>query len=278
VGEYDDLLEEARSKAAAYMSTAKIYIPKMYTALINESKNVSPEDARDRIEKDCIGIWSKRTILDALPDEAKNPERQKSGRLGQKKRKFAAEIAAKSSAPESPAAEIRLDTHGSSTDRESTIDESSKHRSKEQLKTKEPATEQDQARSATERELLKQEVLVDRSGQGMIKPTRSKIGTQNVSNHILDDISSDRTNNLSTVYTPPTAANKPNKANLKTNVLNQEIALPCRQSRRYISSELNNGKNEFYISIEVNLDTGKIISARLGRNSERETNSFRNIY
>jgi len=173
VGEYDDLLEEVRSKAAAYTSTAKIYIPKMYNALINESKNISPEDARDRIEKDCIGIWSPRTILNALPDEAKNLERQKSGRLGQKKRKFAAVSAAKSSAPESPAAEITLDTHGRSTDRESTIDESSKHRSKEQLKTKEPATEQDQARLAAEQEPLKEEVLVDRSGQGTVKHTRS---------------------------------------------------------------------------------------------------------
>jgi len=72
VGEYDDLLEEARSKAAAYMSTAKVYIPKMYNALINESKNISPEDARDRIEKDCIGIWSPRTILDATEKEKVN--------------------------------------------------------------------------------------------------------------------------------------------------------------------------------------------------------------
>ena len=76
MSQYDDLLEEARTKAAAYMSTAKVYIPKMYDALMNENKNISPEDARDRIEKDCIGIWSKRTILEALPDEAKNREKQ----------------------------------------------------------------------------------------------------------------------------------------------------------------------------------------------------------
>ena len=66
------MLEEAKSRAAAYISTAKLYIPKMYNALMDENKNISPEDARDRIEKDCVGIWSKRTILDALPDEAKN--------------------------------------------------------------------------------------------------------------------------------------------------------------------------------------------------------------
>ena len=100
MGKYDDLLEEAKSKAAAYISTAKAYIPMMYNALIKENQNISPEDARDRIEKDCVGIWSKRTILDALPDEAKNREKQKSGRLGQKKRNFAAV----SAAPQSRAA------------------------------------------------------------------------------------------------------------------------------------------------------------------------------
>ena len=68
--------------------TAIEYIPRMYAALRNEDANISPQDATDRIEKDCFGIWSKRTILDALPDEAKNPEKQKSGRLGQ--RNFAA--------------------------------------------------------------------------------------------------------------------------------------------------------------------------------------------
>jgi hypothetical protein len=133
VAEYDDLLEEAKTKAAAYISTAKVYIPKMYNALMNESKNISPEDARDRIGKDCFGIWSKRTILDALPDEAKNREKQESGRLGQKKRNFAAV----SAAPEARTPEIILDTHGRSTDGGSTIDESSQHRSKDQIKAKE---------------------------------------------------------------------------------------------------------------------------------------------
>ena len=38
----------------------------MYNALMDENKNISPQDARDRIEKDCVGIWSKRTILDQV--------------------------------------------------------------------------------------------------------------------------------------------------------------------------------------------------------------------
>ncbi len=112
------------------MSTAKIYIPKMYNALMNESKDISPEDARDRIEKDCFGIWAKRTILDALPDEAKNQKKQESGRLGQKKRNFAAV----SAAPEDGPAKIILDTNGRPIDERSTIKKSSEDRSNGQVK------------------------------------------------------------------------------------------------------------------------------------------------
>jgi hypothetical protein len=74
---YDQLLEEARTKAESFKSTAREYIPKMYLALRNENQNLTPQDARDRIEKDCVGVWSKRTILDALPDEAKDLEKKK---------------------------------------------------------------------------------------------------------------------------------------------------------------------------------------------------------
>jgi hypothetical protein len=85
VTEYDKLLNEARAKTEAFSKlTAKEYIPKTYYALRDENTNLTPEDARDRIEKDCADIWSKRTILDALPDEAKDLEKQKAGRLSQK--------------------------------------------------------------------------------------------------------------------------------------------------------------------------------------------------
>ena len=66
----------------------------MYAALRREDPYMSPQDARERIEKDCIGFWSKRTILEVLPAEAKNPEKRKSGRLSQKKHNFAAVSAA----------------------------------------------------------------------------------------------------------------------------------------------------------------------------------------
>ncbi|HXX98491.1 MAG TPA: hypothetical protein VEL11_15400 [Candidatus Bathyarchaeia archaeon] len=49
--------------------------------------------------------------------------------------------------------------------------------------------------------------------------------------------------NLSTVDAVPIAANKANKADLKTsNILNLQIPLPSRQCRKYISSQLNKGK------------------------------------
>jgi hypothetical protein len=66
MSKYDDLLKEAKAKAEAFTLTAKEYIP---------------DDARDRIQKDCVGIWSRRTVLEALPSEAKDPKKQKAGRL-----------------------------------------------------------------------------------------------------------------------------------------------------------------------------------------------------
>lgn len=106
---YDNLLEEVRKKATAFQTVAKTYIPRLYKALRNEDPHFSPQDARDRIEKDCIVFWKKRTILEALPAEAKNPEKQEAGRLGQKKRNSAAVSAAKA------VEEIILDTDGRSS-------------------------------------------------------------------------------------------------------------------------------------------------------------------
>lgn len=85
--DYYDLLQEAKLKVeglrGTIRSTAAELIPKMYHALKDENPNISPGDARGRIYRDCNGIWSRRTILEALPDEAKNPAKQKAGRLRQ---------------------------------------------------------------------------------------------------------------------------------------------------------------------------------------------------
>jgi hypothetical protein len=110
--EYDKLLEDIRAKAEAFKSAAREYIPKMYQALRDENPDITPEDARDRIEKDCINIWSKRTILDALPDEAKDLEKQKAGRLSQKEANSAAVSAAPLSTNKKKQEEIIIDTEG----------------------------------------------------------------------------------------------------------------------------------------------------------------------
>jgi hypothetical protein len=109
LGEYDTLLEQAKERADAFRSTAKEFIPKMYKALRDEDPNASPEDIRDRIEKDCVEIWSKRTILEALPDEAKDPKKQKAATLRQKKQNSAAVSAAPSTEKKE---KIRIDTEG----------------------------------------------------------------------------------------------------------------------------------------------------------------------
>jgi hypothetical protein len=119
LSEYDELLEKARKAGEQFRSTAKEFIPKMYKALHNENSNISPEDARDRIEKDCVGIWVKLTILDALPDEAKNREKQKAGRLRQKE----FNSAAFSAAAEPAKRKVMVSSHGAIYTQDSQVDE-----------------------------------------------------------------------------------------------------------------------------------------------------------
>jgi hypothetical protein len=111
---YDDLLEQVRTKVDAFrQTTAKEYIPQMYLALHDENPDLAPEDVRERIEKDCLDIWKPRTILDALPDEAKDPKKQKSARARQNKATCAAETAAQSGKKRE---EIVIDIEGKHAD------------------------------------------------------------------------------------------------------------------------------------------------------------------
>jgi hypothetical protein len=88
---YEELLEESRFKIQSFLeSIANEYVPKMFWALHDENPELEPEDVKDRIKKDCVGIWSKCTLLDALPD-LKN---QKTSRLRQKEANSAAFSAA----------------------------------------------------------------------------------------------------------------------------------------------------------------------------------------
>jgi hypothetical protein len=92
---YEELLAEAKTKVEGFLvSTADEYIPKLYQALRNENRDLSAQEARNRIQNDCAGIWARRTIRHALPDEAKDRKKQKAGYLRQKKAKSAAFSAA----------------------------------------------------------------------------------------------------------------------------------------------------------------------------------------
>ncbi len=110
---YEKLLKESKTKIHGFLvSTAGEYVPKMYTALRDDKPTISPVEAKDRIQRDCGDMWKKRTILEFLPDEAKDPKRQESGRLGQKKRISAAVSAAKYKEKET----IVIDTKGRPVD------------------------------------------------------------------------------------------------------------------------------------------------------------------
>jgi hypothetical protein len=73
---YDEICE-VRTKAEGYRSTAKEDVPRIYLALKNENVNTTAQQAKERIEKDCLEIWTKRTILDALANKTRDPNKQK---------------------------------------------------------------------------------------------------------------------------------------------------------------------------------------------------------
>lgn len=92
---YEELLTEVRHEFNAFNAmTAKKYVPRLWETLKNENPNLSREDLKARLDKDCLEFWEKRTILEALPDEAKDQKKQKFARLSQKKRISAAVTAA----------------------------------------------------------------------------------------------------------------------------------------------------------------------------------------
>jgi hypothetical protein len=60
----DYLLLQNRHRQSCIQTTPKIvYVDDDILSLRTDDSNLSTEDARDRIEKGCVGIWSKRTIL-----------------------------------------------------------------------------------------------------------------------------------------------------------------------------------------------------------------------
>jgi hypothetical protein len=82
LSEYDDLLQKVREAEEQYRFRVKELIPAMYKALREENSNISAADARDRIQIDCTGMCiGKSTIIDSLPEEAKDQEKPKSSNI-----------------------------------------------------------------------------------------------------------------------------------------------------------------------------------------------------
>jgi hypothetical protein len=75
---YDQLLEQAKG-------SAKYWVPKLCEALRRENSEMSNDDIRERVTQDCLPIWQKSTIRDALTDEYKQKEKAQAGKKGRKK-------------------------------------------------------------------------------------------------------------------------------------------------------------------------------------------------
>ena len=80
---YDDVLNELRQKGERL---ANQYIVELYNILRDEEK-MPPEDCRDKIEHDCVDLWSKATISKYLPPEAKDPKKRQAGKMGGEEKK-----------------------------------------------------------------------------------------------------------------------------------------------------------------------------------------------
>ena len=75
---YDQLLEQARG-------SVKYWVPKLCEALRRENSEMSNDDIRERVTHDCLPIWQKSTIRDALTDEYKQKEKAQAGKIGRQK-------------------------------------------------------------------------------------------------------------------------------------------------------------------------------------------------
>jgi hypothetical protein len=75
---YDQLLVQARG-------SVKYWVPKLCEALRRENSEMSNDDIRERVTQDCLPIWQKSTIRDALTDEYKQKEKAQAGKIGRQK-------------------------------------------------------------------------------------------------------------------------------------------------------------------------------------------------
>jgi hypothetical protein len=85
INHYDDILNELRQKGERL---ANQYIVELYNILRDEEK-MPPEDCRDKIEHDCVDLWSKATMRKYLPPESKDPKKRQAGKIGGENKKNA---------------------------------------------------------------------------------------------------------------------------------------------------------------------------------------------
>jgi len=81
---YDDFLKQLKE---AHKTTAQMAIKQLYLLLKEDDPNLSNDDMYDRILKDCLVIWARATIIENMPDELKDSERQEAGRRGAEAKK-----------------------------------------------------------------------------------------------------------------------------------------------------------------------------------------------
>jgi hypothetical protein len=84
MSKYDDFLKQLKED---HKTTAQLAIKRLYLLLKEEDPNLSNNDMYDRILKDCLVIWARATIIENMPDELKDSERQEAGRRGAEAKK-----------------------------------------------------------------------------------------------------------------------------------------------------------------------------------------------
>jgi hypothetical protein len=262
LSEYDDILERAREAAEQFKSTAKEFIPKMYKALRDENPNISPEDARDRIEKDCVRIWSKSTILHALPDEAKNKEKQKAGRLRQKEQNSAAFSAAPSPQREEKKKIVVAAVQGKSVEEDTplTSDINTSNSSRSEV----DAANANSTQSGLEKKITVSELEGCSSCQELhaanieLREALRKVTKLTTADQISEASSSDNNIQLE---------------NNSSNVSYFEFPLPLESVRQYIirSFNLDKIKDQIWFSGTFDKRMGKVLTATTGRKSQQST-------
>jgi hypothetical protein len=81
---YDNFLKQLKED---HKTTAQMAIKQLYLFLKEEDPNLSNDDMYDRILKDCLVIWARATVIENMPDELKDSERQEAGRRGAEAKK-----------------------------------------------------------------------------------------------------------------------------------------------------------------------------------------------